>query len=178
MEIRQVVPYFAAEEAALRRSKQPRCFYRVIVFVIVSLLLQPTIRGQSGDWQAVEKLRPGDQVWVTTQRRLLCTVERVTDDELICEVHRRRIGLTTLTIPRSEVAQIRVFVKPNQAREAAVGGLIGLGAGAALGASSDNSRGFHALVGGLGGAGFGALIGAITAVGRLAFQHGKIIYKS
>lgn len=177
MEIRQLAPHFRAG-AEPRRSKQLCFFRKVMVFLIVSLLLQPSVRGQRGDWQEVERLRPGDRVWVTTQRRFLCTVERVTNEEMICEVHRRYVGFLTLTFPRSEIAQIRVFVNPDPGREAAIGGLIGLGVGTAIGAGNgDGLRGVNAFVGGVGLAGVGALIGAMTATGRLAFQHGKIIYK-
>ena len=154
---------------------------KVIVLLLVALLLgqsaQAQLHSQPGDWQAVKNLLPGTHISVKTQQRYRCSVESVTDDELACGT-RTPFRAVTLTIRRSEVHEIRISPKPNQAKDAWIGAGIGAGAGAiAAGTSGREYPGFDAFVGGAGGAAGGALVGGIVPVFQLLLQRGKVIYK-
>jgi hypothetical protein len=134
--------------------------------------------GQAGDWRAVQNLTPGTEISVKTQRRYRCVVEKVTEDELVCEAHGRWFRVSTLVIRRSEINEARVRPRPNQAKDAWIGAGIGAGAGAiAAGTSSRDYPGFHAFVGGAAGAGGGALVGGIVPIFQILLQRGKVIYK-
>jgi hypothetical protein len=154
-----------------RRKRQ------VISSILVGLLFGSNAQAQAGGWKTVQNLKSGSHVFVKAQRRYLCSIEGATDDELVCEVHQRRsLRSSTLRIPRVEIREVRVL--PDQAKDAWIGAGIGAGAGAiAVGASSRDYKGFHAVIGGLAGAGVGALIGATVPIFQVIFQHGKLIYK-
>src|SRR5689334_10963895 len=77
--------------------------------------------GQAGDWRAVQNLTPGTEISVKTQRRYRCVVEKVTEDELVCEAHGRWFRVSTLVIRRSEINEVRVRPRPNQAKDAWIG---------------------------------------------------------
>lgn len=132
----------------------------------------------TGDWVAVRNLMPGTRISVKAQHRYRCSIEEVTDDELVCRRNAPRWSRVTLVIPRSEIREVRIRRLPNQAKDAWIGAGIGAGAGAiAGGTTSRNYPGFHAFVGGAGGAMGGALVGAIVPIFQVIFQRGKIIYK-
>lgn len=169
-----------------------KCLRQVLPSLSVVLLLTLTAQAQTqnqtqpqprtGDWQAVKSLTPGTRISVKTQRSYRCSVEDVTDDELICGT-RTPFREVTLTIRRSEIREIRIAPHPNQAKDSWIGAGIGAGAGAiaagttAAQAPGRNYPGFHAFVGGLAGAGSGALVGSIVPIFQVLFQRGKIIYK-
>jgi hypothetical protein len=156
-----------------------KCKRQIISSIVVVLFFEFTAQAQTGDWQAVQNLKPGSRILVKAQHRYLCSMEGATDDELVCEGHQpRSLRLSTLTIPRSEIQEVRMLPQPNQAKDAWIGAAIGAGAGATAAASnSRTSRGANAFFGALAGAGFGALVGAMVPVFQVIFRHGKLIYK-
>jgi len=141
------------------------------------LIAASSAQAQTGDWQAVENLKPGSSTLVKVQRRYLCYVENATDNELVCKVHQpRSLRLSTLTIPRAQVREVHLL--PNQAKDAWIGAGIGAGAGAAVAAStSRTSRGASAFFGALAGAFLGRLVGMTVPLFQFIFPHGRIIYK-
>jgi hypothetical protein len=147
---------------------------RIISSMLVLLMLGSSLQAQTGDWRAVQNLKLGSRIIVKAQRRYLCSIDGATDDQLVCEVQKRRsLGHTTLTIPRAEVSEVRTL--PNQAKDAWIGAGIGAGAGAiAAGSGSRTSRGANAFFGALAGAFFGGLVGAFVPLFQL---RGKIIYQ-
>jgi hypothetical protein len=147
---------------------------RIISSMLALFMLGSSLQAQTGDWRAVKNLEPGTHIIVKAQRGYYCRVEGATDDQLVCEVQKRRsLRHVTLTIPRAEVREVRTL--PNQAKSAWIGAGIGAGAGAIAGGSgSRTSRGANAFFGALAGAGLGALIGAFVPLFRI---RGKIIYK-
>ena len=173
---RKVFPTACMVLQALIPAKRKR---QIISSMVVVVLFGFTARAQTGDWLAVENLKPGSRILVKAQHRYLCSVEGATDDELVCEVHpARSLRLSTIRIPRSEIHEIRMLPQPNQAKDAWIGAGIGAGAGAiTAGTGSRTYKGVNAFFGGLAGAGFGALVGATVPVFQVIFQRGKLIYK-
>ncbi len=173
---RKVFPTACMVLQALTPAKRKR---QIISSMVVALFFGFTARAQTGDWQAVQNLKPGSYILVKAQRRYRCSVERATDDELICEGHLpRSLRVSTLRIPRSEIHEVRRLPQPNQAKDAWIGAGIGAGAGAiTAGTGSRTYKGVNAFFGGLAGAGLGALVGATVPVFQVIFQRGKLIYK-
>jgi hypothetical protein len=174
--LRKVFPTACMVVQALMPANRWRQFFSLI---IAGLLLQSSAQAQTGDWQAVENLKTGSYILVNAQHRYRCSIESVTDDNLICErrpPHSSR--LFALTIPRSEIREIRLLPLPDQGKDARNGAVIGAGAGAIAGASTNTvARGANSIFGGLAGAGLGALAGAFVPVFQLALQRSKLIYK-
>jgi hypothetical protein len=173
---RKVFPTLCTVVQALIPAKRKR---QITSSMIVALFFGFTAQAQTGDWQAVQNLKPGSYILVKAQHRYRCSVESATDDELICEGHLpRSLRVSTLRTPRSEIHEIRRLPQPNQAKDAWIGAAIGAGAGATVAAStSRTSPGANAFFGALGGAGFGALVGGIVPIFQVIFQRGKLIYK-
>ena len=165
----------------LRAAFPSRLKRQIVVWAISVLFFAASVLAQTGDWRAVENLKPGSRVRVRTdaQRRIACSVEGATDTELFCEMHvRRSLRTSTLSIPRPEVQEVRVLPNPDQAKDAAIGAVIGAGAGATGAAINARvARGAYVFFGGLAGAGIGALIGASVPVFQVIFQRSKLIYK-
>jgi hypothetical protein len=148
----------------------------MLVFLI--LILTPVVRAQTGDWRAVENLKPGSRISVKTGHRTICFFVGATHDELTCELPRRRRGVLfgpgELTFSRQRIREVRL--EHSEAADAAVGAAIAGGIGATVGASVKGSgaltRGGGALL--LGG--ISAIIGGF--VGRdFPIVHGQIVYK-
>lgn len=189
LKFRKVSPTSCKEVQALIPSNGVRRIFSSLVGVLlIALNAQAQTQNQTqpqarnGDWQTVKHLEPGTRISVKTQSNYRCSVEDVTDDELICGT-RTPFREATLTIRRSEIREIRIAPHPNQAKDSWIGAGIGAGAGAiaagttAAQAPGRNYPGFHAFVGGLAGAGGGALVGATIPIFQVLFQRGKIIYK-
>lgn len=145
---------------------------RAISSILALLAIPSNLQAQTGDWRAVQNLQNGSRIIVKAKQSYYCAFEGATEDHMVCEVHKRRsLRTTSLTIPRTEVREVRVL--PNQAKHAYVGAGIGSGVGAITAAATHKtSRGAYAFFGALVGAGFGALVGALVSV----FRRGKIIY--
>jgi hypothetical protein len=173
---RKVFPTACKVVQALIPAKRKR---QIISSMVVALLFASSAQAQTGDWQAVQNLKPGAYILVKAQHRYRCSVERATDDELVCEGHLpRSLRLSTLIIPRAEIQEVRILPHPNQAKDAWIGAGIGGAAGAvAAGTTSRTYPGVNAFFGGLGGAAGGALVGGIVPIFQVVFQHGKVIYK-
>ena len=174
--LRKVFPTACMVVQALIPANRRR---QILSSMIVALLFQSSAQAQAGDWQAVENLKTGSHILVKAQHRYRCSVEGVTEDNLICVgnlPHSSR--LSVLKIPRSEIREVRLLPDPDQAKDAQNGAVIGAGAGAIVAASTNTvARGAHAFLGGLAGAGLGALVGAFVPVFQLASQRSKLIYK-
>lgn len=150
-----------------------KCNRPVVSAVIVVLLLAASTPAQSGDWQAVQNLKPGTRIFVKAQKRYSCTFDHATEEALVCKVPRPFRGPSLVSLSRPEVREVRL--QPNLAKHGWIGAGIGAGVGAAVGASSGTgSRGAGAFFGALGGAMLGGLVGMIVPI----FRSGKVIYKS
>lgn len=149
-----------------------------IIFSLLSLLLfSPGVRAQKSDWHRVEMLEPGSWLHVKAQRKYFCVLEGVANDQLVCEVHKRRsFRTTTIWIPRAEVREVRKV--PNlddQQRDGWIGAGVGAAAGAiTAGSTTRTYRGANAALGGLGGAVFGFIAGQSVPLFQM---HGRLIYK-
>ena len=152
--------------------------WQITSSLLVVLLLGSTAQAQTGDWRAVQNLQPGARIMVKTQHRYPCIFVSATQDELVCDVPRHRLGglPPTMAFSRQEIREVRRA--PNQAKDAWIGAGIGAGAGAvAAGTNSRTSPGVHAFFGGLAGAGGGALVGATVPIFQVVFHGGKLIYR-
>ncbi len=146
----------------------------IIPSLLVVLMFGSSAQAQTGDWQAVQNLKPGTRISVKARHRYLCSLESATEDELVCKVPEHRLSRLPprITIPRGEVREVRLA--PCQAKAAWIGAGIGAGVGAAVGASTGTgSRGAGASMGALAGALVGGVVGATVPI----FRRGKIIYK-
>src|SRR5260370_36663243 len=148
--------------------------------MVVALLFATSAQAQTADWQAVQNVKRGTYILVKAQHRYRCSVERATDDELICEGHLpRSLRVSTLRIPRSEIHEVRRLPQPNQAKDAWIGAAIGAGAGATAAAStSRTSPGANAFFAALGGAAFGALLAGIAPIFQSIFHPSKPTYNA
>ncbi len=146
----------------------------IIPSLLVVLMFASSAQAQTGDWQAVQNLKPGTLISVKVRHRFLCSLEHATENELVCEVPEHRLSRLPprITIPRGEVREVRLA--HNQAKDGAIGAGIGAGVGAAVGANTGTgSRGAGASIGALGGAAIGAVVGTTVPI----FRRGRIIYK-
>ncbi len=150
-----------------------------ISLMVVALLFGSNAQAQSGDWQAVQNLKPGSYILVKAQHRYRCSVEAATNEGLICQGHLpRSLRVSTLIISRSEIRELRMLPHPNQAKDALIGAGIGAGAAALVaGTGSRSYAGVNAFFGGLNGAAGGALVGGMVPIFQVIFQRGKLIYK-
>lgn len=146
---------------------------RTISSIVAFLVLGPSLQAQTGDWRAVENLKPGTRISVKARHRILCVFQAATDDELVCKPLRfSRLGPAESRFDRQTVREVRL--PPNQAKDAWIGAGIGAGAGAITGASrSGTSPGADAFFGALAGALVGGVAGSMVPI----FRHGTIIYK-
>jgi hypothetical protein len=157
---------------ALIPAKRKR---QIISTMVVALFFGFTAQAQTGDWQAIENLKPGTRISVKARHRVRCVFQRASQDELACERFDRlfRTLPSKIVFDRQSVREVRLE-RSNEAN-AAVGAAIGAGAGAAAGASSGNgtlTRGGGALLLGCIGAIVGWFFGA-----NFHILHGKTIYK-
>lgn len=154
---------------------------KISSLLLVLLMFESSGWAQTGgDWQAVQRLQPGVRLLVKAQHRYLCYLESATEDELICRVHARRpFRMVSVSIPRSEIQEVRKLPNPNQAKDAWIGAGIGAGAGAiSAGTRSKSAPGANAFFGGLAGAGLGALVGATVPIFQVVFfRQGKLVYR-
>ncbi len=146
---------------------------RIISSMLVALLFGSRAQAQTGDWQAVQNLRPGTRIFVKAQHHILCVFEAATDSELVCKPLRfLRLGPADSRFDRQGVREIRRA--PNHAEAGWIGAGIGAGVGAAVGASTGTTpRSGSVIVLTLGGAMIGCVVGTIV----LIFQRGKLIYR-
>ena len=153
---------------------------KIFSLLLVLLMFESSALAQTGDWQAVRSLQPGVKLLVKAQHRYLCYLEGAMEDELICRVHApRSFRLVSVSIPRSEIQEVRKLPNPNQAKDAWIGAGIGAGAGAiSAGTGSKSAPGANAFFGALAGAGLGALVGATVPILQVVFfRHGKLVYR-
>src|SRR3989442_2953949 len=135
---------------------------RIIHCMLAGLILASSAQAQTGDWRAVENLKPRSRISVKVHLRTICFFLRATHDELVCELpadHRIPFGPFQLTFDRRSIREVRL--EHSEAADAALGAAIGGGVGAAVGASQKPetlTRGGGAIllgaIGGLVGGGF------------------------
>jgi hypothetical protein len=133
---------------------------RIVAATVASLLLATSAPAQTGDWQAVEKLKPGTLIYVKAQKRHACYFKSATPDELVCN-EPRLVWHSRKKIPRAEIREVRV--EPDSGKHARAGAGIGAGAGAAAGGA----------VGAVAGVPIGIVAGSMASI----FRRGKVIYK-
>jgi hypothetical protein len=151
--------------------------WRRIIAVLLSVaFLLSNNQAQTGDWQAVEAIPSGSAISIKNEAgRIKCTLERVTDDELLCVERRQLLGAPVLRFYRDGIREVSL---DHPGRSAFFGAIIGTGAGAAIGyAGSRNSNDAETRVYTPIGMAilFGTALGFI--MGRLAIPHGKVVYR-
>jgi hypothetical protein len=57
---------------------------RIFLLLFASLMAASGASAQKLDWQAIEKLKAGDRIWVNAQQQHYCYFEKATDDKLFC----------------------------------------------------------------------------------------------
>jgi len=146
---------------------------QIISLMVAVVFFGSSAQAQTGDWQAVEKLKPSTRLSLKAQHHILCVFQAATDDELVCRPIRiLRLGPAESRFDRQSVREIRLA--RNQGKDIAIGAGIGGGAGAiACAIKSTDHPGFNAVVGGLSGALVGTVVGAIVSIPL----RGKLIYK-
>ena len=169
---RKVFPTACMVLQALIPAKRKR---QIISSMVVALFFGSTAQAQTGDWQAVENLKPGTRISVKARHRVRCIFQGATLDELTCKRSDRlfRTLSSEIVFDRQSVREVRL--ERSDEANAAVGAAIGAGAGAAAGASNGNgtlTRGGGALL--LGG--IGAIVGWFFGA-DFHILHGKTIYK-
>ena len=149
---------------------------RIISVLLTLLFLLSSSRAQTGDWQAVEAIPSGSAISIKNEdRRIKCTLERVTDDELLCVERRPLLGAPVLRFYRDGIREVRL---DHPGRSAFFGVVIGTGAGAAIGyATSRNSNDAETRV--YTPIGMAILLGSVLGgiMGGLAIPHGKVVYR-
>ncbi len=90
--------------------------------MLAFLIMASRTQAQTGDWQAVENVRPGSRISVRAKYRVRCIFQRATQDELVCERIQSgliRISLSEITFDRWSVREGRL--EPSDEANAAVG---------------------------------------------------------
>ena len=147
--------------------------------LVVLSLFASTAQSQTGDWYAGENLQTGTLISVRAKHRVKCTFVAATTDRVTCQlITEGLLGTVSqaaikMSFDRQSVREVRL--EHSDGSNAAVGAVIGAGAGAVFGAvgrNTDLNRGASTVV----GAGFGALLGGFLGV-VLPLRHGRIIYR-
>ncbi len=87
---------------------------QLVIFMLFALPVTASgVAAQTLDWQAVEKIKPYTVVSVQTEKRTRCTFQRVTDDELFCQLDPKGVSFTgkrnlPLMFDREEIRAVRV----------------------------------------------------------------------
>lgn len=76
--------------------------FQQIMFLFLAPILMEIAPAQSLDWNEVEKIPAGTRILVQTSQRTLCTLHRVTENELICSTE-SYYPMKELTFRRSDV---------------------------------------------------------------------------
>jgi hypothetical protein len=150
---------------------------KIVSLLFVVLIFASSGRAQTGDWQAVENLRPGTRISVKARHRIRCIFQRASQDELACERPDRlyRTLSSEIVFDRQSVREVRL--ERSDEANGAVGAAIGAGAGAGAAAGASNGNGTSTREGGavlLGG--IGAIAGWFIGA-QFHVLHGKCIYR-
>jgi hypothetical protein len=143
-----------------------RALYIGIVVSILGLMMGVQVavaepRPEKANWDNVKQLLPGEEIRVVlndakSYRGLLQTV---TDQAIVV-----RLATGDQTFARENILRVSAKGEPHRGRNAALGALIGMGAGAAaFGAGYQD--GYAALAGLVPGGGIGAIVGAVLPSG-------------
>lgn len=137
------------------------------------------LKAQSRDWAAVKQIAPETMITVKADGRhsVMCLFQRANETELICEPRMRAyyaVEFPDYRFGRRHVREVRL--ERSNEENAAVGGLVGAGVGAAAGALGKGNgtvtRGGAALMMG----GIGALLGG-TFGHTFHVLRGEVIYR-
>jgi hypothetical protein len=147
---------------------------KIVSLLFVVLIFASSGRAQTGDWQAVENLRPGTRISVKARHRVGCVFQRATEDELACRRLYRSLRLSSeIVFDRQSVREVRL--ERSDEANGAVVAAIGAGAGAAVGASNGSGtstrEGGAILLGGI-----GAIVGWFIG-NEFHVLRGKSIYR-
>lgn len=163
-------------DCRILQALTPRKYKRQIFSsMLVILLFSSNTQAQTGEWQAVQSLRPGTRIRVKTLHPVQCVFQRATEDELTCERFYRVIQppLSEVVFDRRSIREVRI--ETSDEANGTVGALIGAGAGIAIGVStvktSNEREGRSLLLGSV-----GAIIGWFFAH-DFHIVHARIIYK-
>src|SRR4029077_378728 len=113
-----------------------------VALILLSLATRNS-QAQTSDWRAVQNLQPGTLISVKSKHRVKCKFLRATDDAVSCEIIRGGLlGVATKAPPdlmfnRQSVREVRL--EHADGSNAAIGAVIGAGAGAVFGASGPNT---------------------------------------
>jgi len=145
--------------------------------MLAFLVFASSAHAQTGDWRALENLKPRSRISVKVRLRTICFFVRATHNELVCELpadHRIPFRQSQLTFDRQSIREVRL--EHSEAADAALGAAIGGGVGAAVGASV---KGSGSLTRGGGALLLGAIGGLVGGFFGRDFPplHGKAVYK-
>lgn len=137
---------------------------------IISCAAQTSAPGSN--WDHLKALPSGTRMHVHGDRMArTCTLDRVTDDELVCSKG-RLVDTARYTFPRGEVAEVKL----TRYTLSTLGGLgIGAGAGAGIAGAAIRSDSFKSLGVAVFGVG-GGLAGAL-ALGPADAFRGPLVYR-
>lgn len=137
-------------------------------------MLASSAQAQTGDWKTVESLPLGSRIAVRAEFRVICFLESVTPDQLVCELpdhDQTPFRRSELAFERRQIREVRLL--HSEAADALVGAAIGASAGAAIGASADkNHRAGGALLLGI----IGGIIGGYTTK-DFVLVRSQLIYR-
>lgn len=144
-------------------------------FALVVLMYTSSAQAQTGEWQAVQNLRPGTLLSIKASHRVKCIFQGATQNELTCQRFYREIRVPSaqIVLDRQSIREVRL--ERSDEANGTVAAMIGAGAGAAAGASTGNGTSSRE--------GRSLLIGGIGAIAGWFFGRdfhilqGKIIYK-
>lgn len=167
---------------------------RTLAIALVTLLIAPNLSATRNDWRSVKKLKPDTPVQIQLWNGNFKTgdlTEATNDSVQLYTADQSNLQSSwQTTIPRNDIHRIYALRRhahlPDSNRwmiaGAAVGGVIGVGAGAASDIKHGNNGRW--VVGGLAGAilGFVAATAALAVVGTYELtklpRHTKLIYES
>jgi len=85
---------------------------RIVLLFLASLMAASGSSAQKLDWQAIEKLKDGDRIWVKAQQQHYCYFEKATDDKLFCDSVRATRLLQAqsagLVFNRKDIREVRL----------------------------------------------------------------------
>jgi hypothetical protein len=146
-----------------------------ILFCVVGLPCAAFAQSSPTSWQNLSTLHAGQKIRVVEKnaKAVTGTFANVSDTALTLQ----QKGLERM-IQRQDVSTVNLMGVSHRLRNALIGGAVGAGGGAGVGAASWENRGF------VGGKGTGAAVGAVigfgvgAVVGALVPRHQVIIYSA
>jgi len=146
-----------------------------VIFTVWLMVGISWAKTPSSDWNVVEDIPTGWRIAVVTEFTFPCVFVRASLDEIICRIPQHRWderGLPETQVSRDRVREVRVDRR--NGANALIGGAVGGGAGAILGAMTNTSaKGASAYALGV----VGVLLGARIGNG-IHLLKGKVIFRA